>query len=430
MVGVWLLFILLARWGPIRYENPISVQTIDFTIACVGLFAAGAALTSGPAATAMVAGRSWNPDPGIRRLALLGIIGAALVLVDKVLLHPFDVSEGLGALRAQVQVDAETERSRSALLWIGSLLYSCSNAALVLYVLRGDACERKTGLLVFFASFSPAIVVLLYGGRSSAALTMLFIMSAGLVRLSAGERFVPRAPFLRLLVTTHLLLVAVGSIYVFASRNAAAGATDRAALLEHFLDGVEGRHSPSLDALMEPDDVTATVIANTLLSVAYVTHSFTELDYLLTQNAPVGPFWGGYQAALPTRAVRLLLGLPDSMYEHLDDPVDHAGLFMTAWGSMYLDFGFWLAPIAAGVAGLLSGLAYYTGIATGSLVGRLFLTYAFVYILLSPVHSALAWGNSLQTLICFCAAPALLSPRLDRIAWPWRKSTVSREDPN
>jgi hypothetical protein len=429
MLCVWGVFLALVRWGPIRYERPIALVTSDFVIACVALFVAGAVLAgagvrrASPFPTEPVDAEA-RFDRGVRRLALLGIVGMALVVIDKVFLNRADFSEGLGALRLALQMDAEAGSAKSFPLWLGSLLYSFSNAALVLYVLRGERCQRSTGLLVGLASFAPAVVIVLYGGRSSALLTLVLLLAAGLVRAAAGQQVVSRAPFLRALCAVHLLVVVAGSLFIFATRAEAWGETG-ADHIERVLIYGEGRVARNLEPLIEGDDRRAALMASVLMSYAYLTHSFAELDFLLTRNGPAGPFWGSYQAALPVRALRLLLGMRDTMFSDLDDPLEHAGVFMTAWGAMYLDFGLWLAPIASGVLGLLAGLAYQKGIGQGSLIGRLFLSYAFLYVLLSPVHSAFAWGNSLQTLICFALAPVVLSVSLDRPFWPWRRDPAA-----
>src|SRR5262249_406717 len=88
--------------------------------------------------------------------------------------------------------------------------------------------------------------------------------------------------------------------------------------------------------------------------------------------------------------------------------IHHSGLFFTAWGAMLLDFGPWGSPLAFVVLGMVAGWLYIRSVADGSLLARIGLAFVYVYILISPMDSALSIGNRFLMLTDLGAAATAL----------------------
>ncbi len=102
------------------------------------------------------------------------------------------------------------------------------------------------------------------------------------------------------------------------------------------------------------------------------------------------------------------MGLPDRLFQELDEALDRPGFFFTAWGGMYLDFGLWLSPLVAAGLGAITGTLYRRGVGQGSLAAKMLLVFMYVYVLTSPIHSAFTIGNAMQTLMCLIGAAFLV----------------------
>jgi hypothetical protein len=413
MLSTWAAHGLLTALSPIQYDRPLHLETYAFTAACVlgfALAAAAAGVWSGASPLEAPAGpERARLDRLIGGFAVIGLLAALMVAIDKVFITGLDLSVGLGELRHELQTEGGGDKARTPLLWLGTALYSFSNVALVLYLLCGQVCSRGSAACVCAASFSPALVVALYGGRSSAFVTLMLFVGACCARLASRQSLLPRAPLIRPLLLAHAGLVVVGSLYIFSVRATAKGETSAAAL-DRFLNVIDARLSPAAERLVQSDSALGDVSANVAMVGVYLTHPLRELDYLVVDPRLAGPLLGAYQGAFPLRGIQVLLGLPDTLFADLGEAVERAGLFFTVWGGMLLDFGLWLAPLVSAGLGLLAGVLHRKG-ARGSLRSRVLLSYAYAWILLGPMHSGFVFGNSLQTLACMLLAAPLL-PRL------------------
>ncbi len=266
LASTWLGYLGLYFLGPVHYHRSLALVTVVFVLACNGGFILGAAGVARHHGRPRAADGRFLPalDRSIRLFAVVGILGAGLVVADKLLGGRVDFSEGLGVTRLQLQGTLEDEpfRPRSVVLWVGTLVYSFSNAALVLYILHGRV-SRRTAAWVVVSSFSPAAVILMYAGRSSAFVTLLLVFSAGLVRLACGQPLLPRAHYLRALLAIHLALLSGGSLYVFASRGAALGVGGGGAL-KRLVVNLDATLSSSVEQRIEEEGAAGALTANSL----------------------------------------------------------------------------------------------------------------------------------------------------------------------
>jgi hypothetical protein len=398
VLSAWLVTIVLFYGLPVRYTDGPRLSTLLFLLACLAGFVYGNAVVRLARANYPAPGRAapriLSIEPPLRIFAALGIVGGVLVGIDKIVLGGLDLSQGLGVLRFALQSEEEMFKQRSIALWVGTALYSFSNIALVLYLLEGERVRRATAVLVLISSLSPAFVVLLYGGRSSAIMLIFSFVGACLVRLACGQRLVPKTSIVKLFFIVYCGVVLVGSLYIFTARAETLRGTwaPEVEALYAWMDRSGVEVSDELGAFLNTSDASAALVANLLLAGIYGTHGLSELDYLLNDNADAGPFWGLYQGWMINKALATAFGVPN-VTETFASVIHHTGLFFTAWGAMLLDFGPWGAPLAFVLFGMLAGWLYVRGVFEGSIVARIGLTFVYMYILISPMDSALSMGN-------------------------------------
>ena len=426
IITTWLVFLLSYALVPISFKRQISLMTYGYLLACLTAFLIGARRGK-PANGYVSAGPGFMKDSSgsvaIERAilcsAILGMAGTVFVGIDKVLMGEMDLVQGLGNLRFQLGAEYDPFKTRSPLLWMGTLTYSFSNVSAVLYALCADKVSRRTGLMAGIASFCPLVIAIVYAGRSLELILLLSLFGACLVRYQCGSRFFPKAALFRWMMAVHLILLCVGTIYIFSSRSTAIKDSNASSTLHRYLDVFDATLSPEVEQAVNQDTMTGDFTANLLMLVIYMESPFNELDYLLVDNADAGPFWGRYQVWPLEKSIQMVLG-PQRAPELVDLSIHRTGLYFTFWGAVYLDAGVWLGPILAGCVGLLCGYAYRRAIFGGSWVGKLFLPLIYSGIVLTPAHSLFAFGNTWQ--IIFCSA--LVSLYL----WSRKSTDPGRQD--
>jgi hypothetical protein len=420
MFWTWAVYLLLFFvLAPFEYHRPIHTITVAFLTCCLGAFAFGCIYGAstrsrgGIPAVKHVIRKDKQLDATVYQCALLGICGTLLVIADRVISGGFSFSKSIGEVRLEQVLDLGSGRSSPFLLLIGMATYSFSNVAVILYLLKGEICARATGRLVCLCWFSPAIVVAMYGGRSSAVLLLVEVLATGHIRKSAGRSFIARAPFLRPVLAVYALIVTAGFLYVFASRAEAFGSRTTSDVVYGFSEKANADIAPELAHYLEDTGLVGSFVSTSLMSAAYVTHPLPELDYLLTENDDAGPFFGAYQCGyLFFKVVNVLLGIGQW---NIEDEIHHSGWFLTAYGAMYLDFGLWFAPFVMIVFGFVTQQLYQRAVVAGSVIAGLYLTQAYAIVIASPIHSAVCTGNFMQILVSSLVATWLLR----------RKRTVS-----
>jgi oligosaccharide repeat unit polymerase len=400
MLSTWLITFIVFFSLPVSYEHGPRLSTVLYLAACLGGFVYGNLLFRLAHADApSEISQTISIEVPLRIFAVLGILGAVLVGIDKIVLGNLDLSQGLGALRFVLQSEEEVFKQRSLALWIGSALYSFSNVALVLYLLEGEKVNRVTAVLALVSSLSPAFVIVLYGGRSSAILLALSFFGTCLVRLASRQPLLPKTGIVRLFLVLYCGAILLGSLYIFTARAEILQRTREPEVdaLYAWMERSNMEISVGLGTFLNNSGRLAGVVANVLLAGIYGTHGLAELDYLLNENADAGPFWGLYQGWLVNKALSVAFAVPD-LTDTFASAIHHNGLFFTAWGAMLLDLGPLGSPFAFIALGVLSGWLYVRGVAERSLTARMALAFLYMYILVSPLHSAISMGNGLLML--------------------------------
>lgn len=410
MIATWVIFLFSWYVSPLIYNRQLSFYPSFFLIFCVSAFAFGAWLAQGRILPAAPPDRVPGTNPHlvnsrIRLFAIVGLLGTICIAIDKLLITGLDFSEGLGVLRSNL---AEVHTgTRSLLLWVGMAAFSFTDVAVMLYVLEGESCDRVTGSWVFLVSFCPMCFAVLYAGRSSSLVLLILAFCASFVRVVCGRTFWPKAPFMQTMIATHGTIVVALTLYIFSVRSTL-GYDTSYEMLVSFTQTIDATIAPELRGPMSDGTMTADVLACSMLTWIYATHGLTEFDYLLTENADAGPFYGWCQGWILYRGIAAIFGLPDRT-EEMENAIHHVGFFPTAWGACYLDFGSF-SPGIVFLMGLFSGVCYRLA-RSGGLGAQMLLAFMYGFILFSPMFNILQAGNGLQVLLCILAAIAVLPSR-------------------
>jgi hypothetical protein len=430
LLVVWAFATALLAFGPIHYKDPPHLSTWLFVGGCVGLFCVGAWLGLArfgrvPERTARAVSDAHRVELIVRATAVVGLLGAGFIAVDKVLLSGLDFSQGVTAVRflreEAVAGGTAVALPRSPLLYLGYLTFSFSVASYLLYLLKGEGLRLSTAWFAFASLASPFAYSYLYGGRSPLFLVLGMACGAIVVRLLSRQTPLPRGKTAPLLFATFVALIFVYSTWILSERFVATGANDYPTLQSRFETSYDATISPP--GVCSPSFLPASTTANTrafceqglmhaTLYTYYFSHELPMLDRTLAAEPPLGPYYGAYQFYLASAFVERVL--PSVSADAIMIPQLKAanvyGWFSSAWGGMYLDFGVVGALPGVLLCGWLSGRVYRSALVDGTPGGRLLMCYGVAGIIATPILSIFTISISLPILASLAITAALLDP--------------------
>lgn len=422
MLLVWGLFAGLYALRPIEFSTPATWRTWQFVAASIGLFLLGSA-AGGQRWKQPAPAREWNwPRPYLRRLrritvacVVLGVAGGASIYVDKMFLSGLDYSEGATAVRlsrtAEASVGIERHQS-SYFLHFGLLTSHFSLVGLLLYLLAAETLPRRYILLVPLSLISPALFAYSYGGRSPVIAALLICVAAFLVRGMMGRPAIPRAKAVPAVLAAAVLAAALYNSFIFGERREFRNLGHYSAALRSFERAGLFRVRPWVDEWTGHGAVAPGVMLDAISSYFYLTVGVTGLERVLAFSDRLGPYAGQYQIqVLPIALDRLWpeISLLREMRHELF-VAGAAGVFTTAFGSLYLDFGWTGLAVAVFLWGWLSGRYYRRSLGARDPSAPLILCFLVWAVLLSPIHSAVGISNAVM-IPCICWLVARLVRR-------------------
>jgi hypothetical protein len=361
----------------------------------------------------------------VRATAVVGLLGASCIALDKVLLSGLDFSQGVTAVRfareEAVAAGTAVALPRSPLLYLGYLTFSFSVASYLLYLLKGEALRLSTAWLAFASLASPFAFSYLYGGRSPLFLVLGMACGAIAVRVLSRQTALPRGKTAPLLFVAFVALIFVYSSWIVSERFVATGANDYPALQDRFETSYDASISPA--GLCRPSVLPASTSASTqslceqalmhaTLYTYYFSHELPMLDRTLAAEPPIGPYYGAYQFYLASAFVERVL--PSVNADAIMIPQLKAanvyGWFSSAWGGMYLDFGVVGGLFGVLISGWLAGRVYRSALVDGTQGGRLLMCYVVAGIAATPILSIFTISISLPILVSLAITAALLDP--------------------
>ena len=419
MVATTAIGTLVYVAGPVRYHHTVDVRTWMFVASCVFAFCMGAGngtfgpRPTGPRRTVSAA----TVDRVIRRAAIIGMIGVAILAFDRIVLSGLDYSRGVTALRfernAQTLSDAIAPGRSSMLANLGTLLAPFTIPAYLLYVFRPDDVRRRTRVIVHVAVLGPFVQAWLYGGRSSLALLLAYVGGAMAIRRVGGEKAFPGRLALRVFMIVAVCGVGFYVSYIFKQRDALAQRSSYDQILTQVEAGYDARTATLLRNLPSSGRVGKAVAGDLLYVSYYFTHELPTLDRNLNHTSTLGPYYGRYQLYLPSLLVGRLIpkASADARITHETIAAGTIGWFSTAWGAMFLDFGLVGGVVATFLCGLLVRGVYRRALRDDDLAGKLLLAFVIAGIAVAPIVSIFTVSSALPTLLALLIAGYFVSSR-------------------
>lgn len=423
LLSVWTTAIALYFFGPLTFHQTPTSRTWWFIGLSVAAFAAGGVVESKRQATRVQSPSQAGPVAAriefvARRGAWLGLLGISCLAIDKMLLSGLDYSQSITALRldqdSQVLLAGTVDVRRSPLLYIGYLTFGFSIPAYLICFLHGDLLRRSTRWLCHAALAAPIGFALLSGGRSPIVLIATIVVGAAVIRRLRNDSATPYRVVGRVFIVVCFGLFLTYYNYIFVERRLYSGVTAYSEFLQRFDLAYGATPSPVLGAIIDSGWISPDVVMSVAHTSLYFTHELPTLDRTLTYDGPLGPYLGQYQFYLIS--VLLERAVPSLSFAEAirvdAQGLDVYGWFSTAWGSMYLDFGWWGALLATFVCGAVSARVYRAALRTRDVAQELVMCYVVAAILVSPTISVFTISISLPVLGSLLVAVAMLKVRL------------------
>ena len=421
LIAVWTATVLSYAFGPVIYHDEIRLETWLFIAGCVAAFVLGTAAGRWPAVLADQHAPPKSYDRRVGRvvilLASIGLVGACCLIVERLWFSGIDFSGGFTAARMaraeEVDAGLADVIRRTPLLYFSYLAFPMAVPAYLLYVLMAERLGAAAAVMAHLSLLSPVSYAVVYGGRSPLGVLVGLVVGAMLVRWARRLPPFPLQWVGRLVVVVGLVALVAYSGYIFAQRRALSTVVDSfVALEERFETIYEATIRPGIGDAVDAGLVPAAAATNFAMTYFYFTHEIPMLDRTLRAER-FGPYFGQYQFYLPATAVwRMSPGL--STERRMITEAQRAntyGWFSSAWGSMYLDFGWTGALLMVALCGWVSEQLVRRVRRRGSVGAQLGLCYVYCGILASPVLSIFTISVSALFLAAILAAVYLVRRR-------------------
>jgi hypothetical protein len=422
MFYIWIAHALLFRFGPVQYFRMPSTYTWTFIIGCLFLFSLGSLTAdlrwgSLKAASYVPKAAFVPPVKLLNQLALLasliGLLGALLMLADKLLLSGLDFSAGPSAIRYQRvwEINSGIAVKRSILLYISYLTFSFAYVGVLLGLLFSESLSKAVSRCTQIALLSPIIYAAIYGGRSPMFQIACLIVAALVIRARTGKLALPRKKG-----WGTILLLVVSGFLVYNSHIITQRLSISRLTYQQFLDYAytawDLAPKPNVSQLVGKGYLGGDPLTALLSAEIYFTHSFATVDKIMMQRQAFTPYFLFYEVAV-------LSPLCDIMFPDLQFPAkmraalvasNVEGFFAGAWGGLYLDFGWGCLPIIF-LWGFWSKRVWQKALQKQDLGAQIVLCFVIVAIVLSPISAPLGMSNAALVLLSMLVVVRILRRR-------------------
>jgi len=482
MTAIWLGVLLAVAFGPIDYPGQPSAAVLS--LVAIGLmifllFYQGGKLVFdrwfvNQNALSQISAQTLNSVTSA--VSLLGIVGIALVVIDRTLLSGVSNGNYAELLRCAPGLVDTVAIKRTPLLYGGYVMFSFGFVSVVLFLLKGEEIRGWAAALAQISIVCPVAYALLYSGRMPILFVLVLVAMAMLVRLTQGRTLLPRGHYLLLKTAIAVALFAVYSSAIWFTRQSfciqmsplitelqqekvrrdtvaaaqepaapketprsEAGELISAAELNKRVAQVQALPPPesrpsstgAILAMMleawnvKPRGYVASVIESGRVSAHeamiglstyfYLTHGVRTIDIVWKSRDKFTPQWGVYEVGVLSPLLRVFVPASDQvavMEAELRAALIY-GFFPSAWAAAFIDFGFIGAVIYVSIWGAVAGWSAAGSRYSGRMTPRLLLVFVLASILLSPVQGPLGMANSALVLISMLATGLMLDlPKL------------------
>lgn len=225
MTVIWLGTLLAIAIGPIDYPGQPSAAALTLVMLGLSIFLLsyrGGKLVFDrwfvpQAPTPRLSGRVLNNVT--MAAALFGIVGIALVALDRTMLSGVSNSNYAELLRCAPMLVDTVIIKRTPLLYGGYALFSFGFVSVVLFLLKGEEIRGWAAALAQLSIVSPVGYALLYSGRMPILFVLVLVAMTMMVRLAQGRTPLPRGHYLVLKIVIAAGLFTVYSSAVWTNRK-------------------------------------------------------------------------------------------------------------------------------------------------------------------------------------------------------------------
>lgn len=317
--------------------------------------------------------------------ACIGALGALMRVYDFLFLRGLDYSAGLGAARLEnMRLVEEAGAGTNYLSAISRSLIGFSSVAAMLVFLRFEQFKWDT-IRIALLSFATVLgASALEGGRNTIAVNFVLIASCIITRKALGKRGLPEHKNLKRAINIGVLLSLALLSYIWIDRLEAVGHEGQAATAA--LETVFDMKFADWISQLQIDGVGG--ILFTLVGIVfYVIHGVNQMNWLVGSIDSQHLSLGSYNFDLPALALQSISG-----WNVRFDPsvLERVGVYMTAIGELYIDFGFEGTLLALLAIGYLMGSVWSRMKSSNSVASELLNAWGVAGILVSPLYSILA----------------------------------------
>ena len=179
------------------WANAAALTAVYVILSTTVAFAAqhvASGLCRGHVQTGVIAGRGgWGSIAPL--LALLGVVGVMLILVDRVHYQGIEYGSGIAGAREQWRQSGEERQGRvsSVFSFVGNMIWPWAYISLGMILAGWESLRQFPRILFLFVALASLLgFSTLNGGRTSLLLALAFIPCVGCARKRAGLSFLPR----------------------------------------------------------------------------------------------------------------------------------------------------------------------------------------------------------------------------------------------
>lgn len=439
LVGTWILWAILLVSFPFYYTTPPSLLIILFILGCILCFSIGEFFTN---LALKIAKRTQlrkdennqnvhleskssqkmkRLDRFVFILAVTGLFGAALFIISKLLFSGLDFTLGITGARIQQVSDVLSGNVSSTpfITYVGLLTFPCATTAFLTSFLHTDLTPN-TLKWSRFSVIAPVAVTIITGGRGGIIQIIIMFLSTILINRyrnknlnynqSVDNKNWDRTKIRKLLLV-FIVFFTVYNIYIFNSRRELTNATNLQFSLANWEQNYGIRPAQFLQDLVGLHILDSDSLLNIMQTFFYLTSGPSVLTTLVDSRANIAPSLGLYQFAIIGPFINKFF--PDNnLFSRLMSDLSQAGvggLLPSAWGMMFVDFGFIGTFFEAFLLGCISRVVYYLAIHRGKLGDKLMFLFTIMSIVMSPIVAPLGFSDSFFTLIIFFVVGKLLN---------------------
>lgn len=418
MIIIWGGAIALYLISPVEYPTNLKSSGWGYIVACIIFFCLGVLLYQRKVRPLKNVSQYSEYDyKNINNIiiwcSILGIIGCLSILYDKIFLTGLDFSLGITDVRYQREADAAMGigSNSSYLTYLGFALYSFSSVSWLLLLLYGENIMLRGVLFGMISSLPIPAVASLFGGRGPIVQLLGLTIGAFVLRVMSNRSVLPTVKYLRPFLLAFVLSTLIYNGYVTATRREYSGIKDVSSQMSH-LDATYGIrptqwYRDAIDDEFIPPDIMLDIFS----AFVYYTHALPTLQLVIEKSDDISLYYGQNQFNLafvildkinPNMSMRTIANI---------ELAEVTGLFTSAWGMIFVDYGLAGSLVEVFILGWLSGMIYYKAQYYQSLVSKLLFCFVVMSILFSPLSAPFGIGNSALVFLSMILASMLLAMR-------------------